>query len=344
MAEIRRFLALRHLRAEPTAHVLLFKRGRRRKSGPGLSFWFSPLGASIAEVPLEDRELPFLIQARSADFQPVNVNGAVTFRVIDPELLAQRVDFAIDARTGQYRSEPLDKLSGVVVQLAHQLAVGFLARAPLAELLAQGVDVVRDAIQRGLSDDVGLASLGIAIVATRVAALRPSSELEKALQMPTRERIQQAADEATFGRRALAVEKERAIQENELATQIELARREEQLIAQRGLNDKKRAIDESEARRIGAEARARDSRLSSHAEADGVRVLEEAQVNAERDRVAIYRDLPPHALLGLAAHQLAGKLETIEHLSVSPDMLGDLLQRVLGAQARRLEDSAAMGE
>ena len=52
--------------------------------------------------------------------------------------------------------------------------------------------------------------------------------------MPTREAIQQAADEATFQRRAQAVEKERAIQENELQNKIELARREEQLIAQKG--------------------------------------------------------------------------------------------------------------
>ena len=50
----------------------------------------------------------------------------------------------------------------------------------------------------------------------RVAAVAPTSEMEKALQQPTREAIQQDADEATFRRRALAVEKERAIAENEL--------------------------------------------------------------------------------------------------------------------------------
>ena len=50
----------------------------------------------------------------------------------------------------------------------------------------------------------------------------------------------------------------------------------------------------------------------------------------------IYRDLPPAALMGLAARELAGKLQSIEHLNLSPDLLGSLLERVLGAQARKL--------
>jgi hypothetical protein len=54
----------------------------------------------------------------------------------------------------------------------------------------------------------------------------------------------------------------------------------------------------------------------------------------------IYRALPPAALLGLAARELAGKLQTIEHLNLSPDLIGSLLERVLGAQARKLETEA----
>ncbi|MCL2778241.1 MAG: hypothetical protein FWD73_09570 [Polyangiaceae bacterium] len=57
--------------------------------------------------------------------------------------------------------------------------------------------------------------------------IRPKSEMEKAMEAPIRECIQQEADEAAFARRALAVEKERAIKENELKNQIELAKRDE---------------------------------------------------------------------------------------------------------------------
>ncbi|HEY1101284.1 MAG TPA: hypothetical protein VGF99_20265, partial [Myxococcota bacterium] len=54
--DVSRLLFARHLRAEPTSHVLFFKDGALKKSGPGLAFWFMPLGASVSAVPLDDRE------------------------------------------------------------------------------------------------------------------------------------------------------------------------------------------------------------------------------------------------------------------------------------------------
>jgi regulator of protease activity HflC (stomatin/prohibitin superfamily) len=338
VAEIRTYWLWRHLRAEPTNWILFYKNGVKKKSGRGLSFWYGPLGASIVEVPLDDRELPFLLSGGSADFQDVNVNGVVTYRVKDPELLASRINFSVDTKSGRWVAEPLDKLAIVVKELAQELAASFVARAPLRALLDQGIDVIRDEIQRGLVAAPSISSLGLEIVATRVASVKPTSEMEKALQMPAREKIQQEADEATFGRRALAVEKERAIAENELANQIELAKREEQLIGQRGQNEKKRITDDAENKRIEAEAAARNVRLNAAAQADSIKSLETARVNAERDRMDIYRELPPAALMGLAARELAGKLQSIQHLNLSPDMLGSLLERVLGAQARKLEN------
>jgi regulator of protease activity HflC (stomatin/prohibitin superfamily) len=339
MAEIRNFVVARHLRAEPTSHVLFFRGGVLRAKGRGLALWFSPLGASIAEVPLDDRELPFLFQGRSSDFQDVAVNGVVTFRVRDPELLASRVDFSIDTATGAWNKEPLDKLALSVRELAQQLASSFLNKSSLRVILDQGIEVIRDAIHMGLLADEGIASLGLEIVATRISSVKPTAEMEKALQMPTRERIQQEADEATFARRALAVDKERAIQENELQNQIELSRREETLIAQRGQNERKRATEAAESKRIEAEAAARNVKVNAEAQAESIKVLEEAKVNAERERMDIYKELPPAALMGLAARDLAGKLQTIEHLTLSPDVLGSLLQRVLAGQIERNDAS-----
>jgi regulator of protease activity HflC (stomatin/prohibitin superfamily) len=338
MAEIRSYWLWRHLRAEPTNWILFYKNGKKKKSERGAAFWFAPLGASVVEVPLDDRELPFLLQGRSADFQDVNVNGVVTFRVKDPELLASRLSFSVDTKTGRFMADPLDKLAVVVKELAQELAATYVARAPLRVLLDQSIDVIRDQIQSGLVAAPSISSLGLEIVATRVASVKPTSDMEKALQMPTREKIQQEADEATFGRRALAVEKERAIAENELANQIELAKREEQLIGQRGQNEKKRITDDAENKRIEVEGAARNVRLNAAAQAESIKVLEGARVNAERDRMDIYRELPPAALMGLAARELAGKLQSIQHLNLSPDMLGPLLERVLGAQARKLEN------
>lgn len=338
--DISNFLFLRHLRAEPTSHVLFFKDGNLKQTGPGLAFWFLPLGASVSVVPLDDRELPFLFKGRSSDFQDVSVNGAVIWRVRSPEQLARRVDFSVDSATGAFTGEPLDRIAASVNQLAQQLASTFLNKSPLRQILDDGIEVIRTAIQQGLSSDPGLESMGVEIVATRVSSVLPTAEMEKALQMPAREHIQQQADQATFQRRALAVEKERAIQENELHNQIELAKREETLIAQRGQNERRRSTETAESKRIEAEAAAKNVKLNAEAQAQSIRMLEEAKVNAEKERMDIYKDLSSTTMFGLAARELAGKLTSIEHLTLSPDMLGSMLQRVLGAGAKKLEGDA----
>jgi hypothetical protein len=88
MATIQRYPLLRHLRSEPTYHVLRYRRGDLRRDGAGLAFWFRPIDTAVAEVSIDDRELPFVFRVRSADFQELAVQGVVTFRVADPAALA----------------------------------------------------------------------------------------------------------------------------------------------------------------------------------------------------------------------------------------------------------------
>ena len=63
----------RQLRSEASAHIVRYRNGRRAKSGRGLAFWFLVNGASIAEVPMDNRDLPFLFNSRSKDFQEITV-------------------------------------------------------------------------------------------------------------------------------------------------------------------------------------------------------------------------------------------------------------------------------
>jgi regulator of protease activity HflC (stomatin/prohibitin superfamily) len=233
MAELRNLMFLRHLRADANAHVLHHAGGALKRSGKGLSFWFMPLSASIAEVPTDDRELTLLVHARSADFQDVTVQGVVTYRVKNPGLLASRVDFTIDLESGVYVRQPIEKLELLLSQLAQQHAAGYVAATGVREVLAHGHEQIRNRATAALANDESISAMGLAVVSVRISSIAPTPELERALEAPTRERIQQESDEAAFSRRALAVEKERAIRENELVNRIELARREEQLIVQK---------------------------------------------------------------------------------------------------------------
>lgn len=337
MATIARFPFVRHLRSETSSHVLCARGGRAVRSGRGLAFWFLPLSASISELPADDRELAVLFHGRTRDFQDVTAEAVIIWRVEHPEALAQRVDFAIDLRTGQWLRKPLEQIGTLLTQQAQHLAWDHIAQSSLAQVLESGIEGLGRRISTALSGDGTLAAMGVAVVGFRLAGIHPDPEVGRALQTPARELMQREADRATFERRAAAVEQERAIAENELHNRIELARQEEQLIRQQGTNDQRKAADEAETQRIAAEAAAARTRTERAAEADGIRAVAGAEVAAEADRIAIYRDLPQEVLLGLAARDLAGHLPEIGHLSLGGDSLGPVLARLLHAGSRKLE-------
>ncbi len=314
MAQIRNFGLLAQLRSDASSHVIRYRNGRIRRSGRGLVFWFRPQTASIAELPMDDREMVIFVKGRSQDFQQVSVQGVLTWHVFDPEKLAQRVDFSIALPTGKPQREPLERIETRLSGLVSQATLQYLGEAPIGGILDAGIEPLRQRLESSLAAAGSLADIGIAVVAVRLTNLAPSSELERALQAPTFEALQQKADAATFERRALAVEKERAIADAELANKTELARREKQLIAEEAANARNRAEGVAAARLVEAEL-----------DASRIRTVEAAKAEAELAHIAIYRDLPPAVLLGLAARDLATKLTKIEHVSVTPDLLASLM-------------------
>lgn len=325
MIEITRFPFVRHLRADNSVYVLHFRRGKLRQQGKGLSFWFMPLSSSLAAIPMDDREVHFLFHGRSADFQDVTAQGVITYRVVTPETLIDHVDFSIGVNDGRFIQEPLDQIAQLLTQLAQQVALEHMVSRSLKTLVSESVDPLRVLITKTLNSREEVDESGLAVVSVRIAAIQATPELERALQTPAMEAIQQESDEATFQRRAFAVEKERAIQENELQNQIELARQREQLIAQEGQNARHQATEEAEALKVVCVNDAERTRMTAAARADEVRLVEKAKSEAEEAHVDLYRELSSQVMMGLAAQELAGKLTHIDHVYLSPDMIGPLL-------------------
>lgn len=404
MAEVRRCLWMRHLRAEATSHVLYFRKGTLLRAGRGLAFWFCPMAAAIAEVPVDNRDLNYLFKGRTLDYQEVNVQGVITYRVVDAARLADRVDFAIDLKKGTHQKQPLEQLAVLLTGVAQQAGLEVIARATVSDFMVRGYVELAQTLTLAFRNNPILDAMGIAVETVRVDEVKPTAELERALQIPTRESIQQRADEATFLRRALAVEKERAIAENELETKVELTRRQEALILQEGKNARQKIDHDVEARRLGVVAQLEDERLAARAladrqtleaettaaqrrivaaanaeeqrllaeleaeqqrlrgaaeadrqrqlaagkadadrllgsanaerarlegaaQAETLQAIGEAKAVGEQKRLDAYRDLPQMAVLALAVQELAGQLK-IEHLTITPDMLGALLEKV----------------
>ncbi|WP_296376507.1 SPFH domain-containing protein [Pseudonocardia sp.] len=336
MADITRAPFLHHLRSGPTSWI---RHGDRE--GVGLAFWFRPRTAVLSEVPLDDRELSLVCHARTADHTELSVPVGITHRVAEPGLAARRLDFGIDPRTGRWRGTPLDSLATLLGELAQQPVLALLAGSTLEAALAAGPDPVQRAITERLDGDERLAELGVAVVGVRVLAVRADPDLERSLQTPTREAAQARADRATYQRRADAVERERAIAENELQSSIELARREEQLVDQRGANTRRQAeLDaaaalvaaEADAQRAGLAATAEADRVRTHsaAQAERIRVVGLAEATAEEAKLAALRDLPPEVLGSLTLRELAGHLPEIGQLTITPDVLTGLVTQLAG--------------
>jgi regulator of protease activity HflC (stomatin/prohibitin superfamily) len=313
MADISTYPGLRHLRGAPTIHIRHIRKGKVVHEGTGLSFWFRPRTAVLSEVPVDDRELPMLFHARTSDYQDVTVQLTVTYRCTDPETATARIDFSIDPDTGTWRQDPLSQIANTLTESTQQHALKILGTLDLETAIKTGVERVKQTVAENLT----ATHIGMEIIDVRVVAIRPDADMEKALQTTIREKVQQEADKATYERRAIAVERERAISENELQNQIELAKREELLVVQRGANALKKAEDN-----------ARASRIADDAKAEGIRKLAEAEAAGEKARLDAYKEVPQATLLALAAKELAGNLPEIGSITLTPDVIQPILQRL----------------
>lgn len=305
-SKVKTYPVFQHYQGLPTSHVIRFKAGKRVASGPALSFWFRELNTTIVEVPKDDQELPFIFQARSADFQDVTVQGIVTYRVTNAETAANRIDFSIDVETGNWRVDPKVKIESLLTQIAQARSVAYLSAHPLEDLLdGTALGILQDHIQDALTMDPSVAGTGLEIASVTVSSVKPRADVEKALQVPTFEALNEKADQATFDRRAKAVEKERTIQQNELDTQLELNKKRETLLEQERVNTLKSTQTQVETNRINTEAAAERTLISANAEAEAIRVRETAEIEAERERLALLDGVPTETLVAVALQRLA---------------------------------------
>jgi hypothetical protein len=340
MATITRTLFLKHLRAEPNQFVLHFTGGKLRRSGAGIAYWFLPLSAALAQVPVEDISTTFVLNERSRDYQAVKLQCTVIYRVADPEKAVSRVNFSIGVDTGTWMERPLEAMATLWMQRALSPTRTYLASATLEEALREGPEKMRSALWNALGLDTAIAAIGLALVGVVIDQIAPLAEVEKALQTPAREAIQGKADEAIFQRRAQAVEKERAIKQNELATEIELERKQEQLIQQRGDNalakvrldmagEQARIIAEVERLELASIGQAKRTAQEAEAQASAQRSLAAARLEEDQARHDIWKATPSHAALGLVMARFAENIQTVGNINITPELLAQNFQNWL---------------
>lgn len=318
---------LNFMKVPPTNYVMLFKYGKVKREGAGLSFFYYGPTSTIVVVPIASTDMPFVFQEATSDFQTVTIQGQFTYRVADPKRLASLLDYSVDSRRGSTSEDPR-KLPDRLVHTLQTLTRSIMQRLALKEALVSSDSIVAEALAK-LRESESVAKLGIEVLSLSILAIKPTPETSRALEAEAREALQRRADEAIYARRNAAVEQERLIKESELKTEI-------------AVEEKKRQIRETQmAGEIAVEEQR--SKLIDHR-------VENERKDADSKAYALTETLKPlrgldwktlmmlsgqtmdaRGLIALAFQEMAENAQKIGELNISPDLLASLTKPALAA-------------
>ena len=112
---------INYYKAAPTTYAMQFVAGQVKREGTGLSFFYFAPSTTLVAVPIGSTDVPFIFNETTADFQTINLQGHLTFRVKDAKKLAGVLDYSI-TRSGDFASDDPDKI-GLRITHAAQNAV-----------------------------------------------------------------------------------------------------------------------------------------------------------------------------------------------------------------------------
>jgi regulator of protease activity HflC (stomatin/prohibitin superfamily) len=303
----------------PTTYVLHYRRGTVRREGPGLAFWYFRPDSTIVAVPLASRDVPFAFSEVTADFQPVTVQGQLTYRIADPRRAAGLLDFSIRP-TGQYVSDDPAKVADRLVQSAQIHARAVIQRLTLRDALTSS-DALVATVVAGLKEAEPVRMLGVEILSLTVLAIKPAPETARALEADAREGLLRHADEAIYTRRNASVEQERRIKESELQTEIAVQEKQRQI--RETQMDADVAIEERRAALVAR--RGENDRRDADARAYALQATLEPVKNVDwRTLMAVGGAADPKLMIALAFRELAENAAKIGEINVTPDLLKSL--------------------
>lgn len=335
-------LGIQYFKADSSTYVIKTVNGETRQKGKGLSFLYYPATTSIATVPVNAQEAPFIFNLQTADFQSVRVQGQITYRVADPEKTADMLNFNLKKDGVAYVSEDPLKMGDRVIRAVQAIVQHEVQTIALRQALLLGQSLVR-LVHTQLGEASALEALGIGVLDVSISAVSPSTETARALEAEAREAILQEADDAIYSRRKSAVEQERTIQEAELQTELSVQQKGQEIEESRIQNERAifRGQAETEQERLQADIAAEIQRKelvtskveNSNQEADAEAYAITARMNAfkalpvEHLKAMALAQMQPEQLMAMAFETMAQNASKIGELNISPDLLGQIVNK-----------------
>lgn len=333
---------IQFFKADSSTFVIKTVNGRVKKRGKGLSFFYNSSASSIATVPVNAQDAPFIFNLQTKDFQSVKVQGQLTYRVEAPEKTAELLNFNLKNNGQSYVSDDPMKLSDRVVRAVQSIVQNVIQSTALPEslLLSQALVTL---LRKKLAEEPSLSTLGIKILDISVNAITPSPETSRALEAEAREAILKTADDAIYARRKSSVEQELTIKEAELETELIVQQKEQGIVESRLENERAilRGTTETERERLQGEIESENQRKdlvrlnveNGKLEADSEAYAISSRMNAikalpvENLKAMAMANMNPEQLMALAFESLAQNAGKIGELNISPDMFGQMMKK-----------------
>jgi hypothetical protein len=334
-------LGVNYIKAGPTQYLIHYQNGRVKRAGTGLAFFYYKPSSSIAVIPVASDDVPFIFNETTADFQPITIQGQLTYRISHPEVVAAQLDYSIEGKVDKYISEDPEKLPLRLVNLVQVLTRAEMQRRSLRDAL-RASDEAADAVLAQLQTSPALTALGVELIALSILAIKPTPESARALEAEAREAIQRQSDQAIYDRRNAAVEQERRIKENELNTEIAVEQKKRQIRETKAAADLAVEAKEQELREIklSGQIRLEDERKqlvafrveNARAEADVQAYSIEASLRPLKDmdpnvlQMLTVHSADPRLMVSMAMKEIAQNAGKIGTLNITPDLLESLIQ------------------
>ncbi len=218
---------IKFIKFDSMTYVIQYKHGKVKREGKGLSFYYYTPTSSITAIPLGSKDIQFIFNETTKDFQTITIQGQITYKIEDPKQLAESLDFTLDTNH-RYKSDNFEKLDQRLNNEAQTSTSSFIQGLSLKEAL-RGAKSMSEKINEGLKSSNSAKILGVEVLSVDVLSVKPTPEMSKALETETRESLQKDADLAIYERRNFAVEQERIIKESELSTEIAVQEKKKQI-------------------------------------------------------------------------------------------------------------------
>lgn len=311
-------MAIIYKKFQPNEYVMAVKKGSVVKEGLGISLLYNNMFTDALVIPTSAFDGDFAFdELVTKDYQAVCVQGSVTYMIEDYGKAAKLADYTYDRIQYERRKKiALEDLKKRIQFVIKTIVIRETSVRDVREIIKQAEEMA-NLIMAGLKEDEIIQGLGVRILAVNVLGISTRPETRKALEAAAREQILKEQDDAIYKRRNAAIEQERLIKENELDTEVSIAKRELEEKIKR--EEQKKVLVELEAenekKRAEEQAYAAEAMLKVYDNVD-IKLLE---------ALALVKG-DPGILMAKAFLEIGENADQIGNLNITPDLLQSILQ------------------